>query len=116
MDPIATLRARFGYPAFRPGQEELVRAVLGGRDALGILPTGGGKSVCYQVPALLLPGLTLCVSPLVSLMADQVERARRAGIAAEQGWMINLAIVVLAVGFALRFVGREAPHGEPDQD
>jgi ATP-dependent DNA helicase RecQ len=84
MDPVATLRERFGYPAFRPGQEELVRAVLAGRDALGILPTGGGKSVCYQVPALLLPGLTLVVSPLVSLMADQVDRARRAGIEAER--------------------------------
>src|SRR5688572_10166710 len=84
MDPVATLRERFGYPAFRPGQQELVRAVLDGRDALGILPTGGGKSVCYQVPALLLPGLTLVVSPLISLMADQVERARRAGIEAER--------------------------------
>jgi ATP-dependent DNA helicase RecQ len=84
VDPVATLRTHFGYPSFRPGQEALVRAVLSGRDALGILPTGGGKSVCYQVPALLLPGLTLCVSPLVSLMADQVERARRAGIPAER--------------------------------
>src|SRR5687767_10785796 len=84
MDPVATLRERFGYPAFRPGQEELVRAVLAGRDALGILPTGGGKSVCYQVPALLLPGLTVVVSPLISLMSDQVERAWRAGIAADR--------------------------------
>ena len=84
MDPVDILHRHFAYPAFRPGQEELVRAVLAGRDALGILPTGGGKSVCYQVPALLLPGLTLCVSPLVSLMSDQVDRARRAGIAAER--------------------------------
>ena len=84
MDPVATLRARFGYPGYRPGQEELVRAVLSGRDALGILPTGGGKSVCYQVPALLLPGMTLVVSPLVSLMADQVDRARRAGLTADR--------------------------------
>ena len=84
MGPCATLLAHFGYSRFRPGQEPLVRAVLSGRDALGILPTGGGKSVCYQVPALLLPGLTLVVSPLVSLMADQVERARRAGITAER--------------------------------
>ncbi len=84
MDPVAVLRERFGYPAFRAGQEELVRAVLAGKDALGILPTGGGKSVCYQVPALLLSGLTLVVSPLVSLMADQVDRARRAGITAER--------------------------------
>ena len=83
MDPVATLRSHFGHPEFRPGQEDLVRAVLAGRDALGILPTGGGKSVCYQVPALLLPGLTLVVSPLVSLMTDQVERARKAGLTAD---------------------------------
>ena len=83
MDPVATLRSYFGHTAFRPGQEDLVRAVLSGRDALGILPTGGGKSICYQVPALLLPGLTLVVSPLVSLMTDQVERARKAGLTAD---------------------------------
>ena len=82
VDPVAVLRERFGYPGFRPGQEELVRAVLAGRDALGVLPTGGGKSVCYQVPALLLGGLTLVVSPLVSLMDDQAARALRAGIPA----------------------------------
>ena len=84
VDPVSVLRERFGYPAFRPGQEELVRAVLSGRDALGILPTGGGKSVCYQVPALMLGGMTLVVSPLVSLMSDQVDRARRAGLTADR--------------------------------
>jgi ATP-dependent DNA helicase RecQ len=82
MDPRAVLQRHFGYPGFRPGQEALVRAVLRGRDALGILPTGGGKSVCYQVPAHILTGLTIVVSPLISLMADQVERARAAGLAA----------------------------------
>ncbi len=81
-DPVALLRRHLGYPAFRPGQEDLVRAVMSGRDALGILPTGGGKSVCYQVPALALGGLTLVITPLVSLMEDQVERARRAGLRA----------------------------------
>jgi ATP-dependent DNA helicase RecQ len=81
-DPIEILRRSLGYAAFRPGQEELVRAVLHGRDALGILPTGGGKSVCYQVPALALGGLTLVVTPLVSLMEDQVGRARAAGLRA----------------------------------
>jgi ATP-dependent DNA helicase RecQ len=80
MDPRVVLLRHFGYPDFRPGQETLVRAVLAGRDAMGILPTGGGKSVCYQVPAHLLPGLTLVVSPLISLMADQVRRARAAGL------------------------------------
>ena len=76
------LTRHFGYPDFRPGQSELVQAAIDGRDALGILPTGGGKSVCYQVPAVLLPHLTVVVSPLVSLMADQVERCQRASIPA----------------------------------
>jgi len=67
------LRARFGYPDFRPGQSQAVQAVLQGRDTLVVLPTGGGKSLCYQVPALLLPGLTVVVSPLISLMKDQVD-------------------------------------------
>lgn len=81
-DPDVVLRRTFGYEAFRPGQKELVRAVLGGRDALGVLPTGGGKSICYQVPSLMLDGLTVVVTPLVSLMEDQVQRARAVGIAA----------------------------------
>ncbi len=81
-EPVDILRHHFGYPGFRPGQEALVRAALAGRDALGILPTGGGKSVCYQVPALALGGLTLVVTPLISLMEDQVARARRAGLRA----------------------------------
>ena len=81
-DPVDILRKRFGYPSFRPGQEELVRTVIGGRDALGILPTGGGKSVCYQVPAFALGGLTLVITPLVSLMEDQVRRARELGLRA----------------------------------
>jgi ATP-dependent DNA helicase RecQ len=68
-----TLRASFGYPDFRPGQAQAVEAVLSGRDTLVVLPTGGGKSLCYQVPALMLPGLTVVVSPLISLMKDQVD-------------------------------------------
>src|SRR5688500_2815938 len=80
VNPKEVLHRHFGYPDFRPGQEALVEAVLGGRDALGILPTGGGKSVCYQVPAHMLPGLTLVISPLISLMADQVKRARAGGL------------------------------------
>ncbi len=82
-DPQAVLQRHFGFPSFRPGQRELVEAAVAGRDAVGILPTGGGKSLCYQVPALILPGLTLVVSPLISLMADQLRRAREVGIAAE---------------------------------
>jgi len=81
-DPRALLARHFGYPAFRPGQEELVRAAMAGRDALGVLPTGGGKSVCYQVPALALGGLTLVITPLISLMEDQVRRAVAAGLRA----------------------------------
>lgn len=78
----AVLRERFGYPAFRAGQLRAVRAALAGRSALVVLPTGGGKSLCYQVPALVLDGLTVVVSPLISLMQDQVQTARARGIAA----------------------------------
>jgi ATP-dependent DNA helicase RecQ len=76
------LRARFGFPEFRPGQERAVENVLAGRDTLVVLPTGGGKSLCYQVPALLLPGLTVVVSPLISLMKDQVDALTARGIPA----------------------------------
>src|SRR5258707_5403884 len=74
------LRARFGYASFRTGQLRAVRAALAGRSALVVLPTGGGKSLCYQVPALVLDGLTVVVSPLISLMHDQVWAARARGI------------------------------------
>ena len=76
------LRERFGYPEFRPGQERAVRSVLAGNDTLVILPTGGGKSLCYQVPALVLPGLTVVVSPLISLMKDQVDALLARGLPA----------------------------------
>ncbi len=76
------LRQSFGYDAFRPGQERAVGAVLSGRDTLVILPTGGGKSICYQVPALMLPGLTVVISPLISLMKDQVDALEARGLPA----------------------------------
>ena len=82
VDARRILHDHFGFSSFRPGQEALVDAALEGRDALGVLPTGGGKSVCYQIPALALPGLTLVLSPLISLMQDQTQRARRASIPA----------------------------------
>ena len=78
----AALHSAFGYAQFRPGQGQAVRAVLEGRDTLVILPTGGGKSLCFQVPALLLPGLTVVVSPLISLMKDQVDALTARGLPA----------------------------------
>ena len=72
----------FGYSEFRPGQEKLIDGVLAGRDVFGIMPTGGGKSICYQVPALMLPGVTLVVSPLISLMRDQVQALKAVGVPA----------------------------------
>ncbi|MFD2411534.1 DNA helicase RecQ [Paenibacillus rhizoplanae] len=78
----AELQKYYGYPDFREGQKKIVNNLLEGRDTLGILPTGGGKSICYQVPALLQPGLTLVVSPLISLMKDQVDALTTAGIPA----------------------------------
>ena len=76
----AALKEHFGYDGFRPGQETLVGAVLSGRDCLGVMPTGAGKSICYQIPGVVLPGLTLVVSPLVSLMGDQVRALLDAGV------------------------------------
>ena len=69
-DPHSILKKVFGYDSFRPGQEDIVRRLLDGQDVLAVMPTGAGKSICYQVPALLLPGITIVVSPLVSLMKD----------------------------------------------
>jgi len=81
-DLHVALRQHFGYQSFRTGQEAIVRSVLSGRPTIAILPTGGGKSLCYQLPALLLEGTTVVVSPLVALMKDQVDALRARGIAA----------------------------------
>lgn len=75
------LKQVFGYDAFRQGQGPLIDAILQGRDALGVMPTGAGKSICYQVPALVFPGITLVISPLISLMRDQVQSLVQAGVA-----------------------------------
>jgi len=81
-DLVAPLKRIFGFDSFRPGQEPVVRDALAGRDVLALMPTGGGKSLCFQLPALLRPGLTLVVSPLIALMQDQVRQLRNNGIAA----------------------------------
>src|SRR5262249_37893509 len=73
LDGRGEVRARFGHHDFRQGQARIVDAVLGGRDVLAVMPTGSGKSLCYQLPAVLLPGVTIVVSPLISLMKDQVD-------------------------------------------
>ena len=80
MDKYNILKKYFGYSGFREGQETLIDSILAGQDVLGIMPTGAGKSICYQVPALLLPGITLVISPLISLMKDQVQALNQAGI------------------------------------
>ena len=80
MEKLELLQHYFGYGEFRPGQEELVDGILAGKDVFGIMPTGGGKSICYQLPGLMLPGVTLVISPLISLMHDQVMALKAAGI------------------------------------
>ena len=80
--PKEALKAVFGYDSFRAGQEEIINAIMEGRDALSVMPTGAGKSLCYQVPAMLLSGITLVISPLISLMQDQVKALNEAGVSA----------------------------------
>ena len=82
-DPLAlALERHFGWSEFRPGQRPVVEALLAGQDCLAVLPTGGGKSLCYQLPALVRGGLVLVISPLVALMQDQVSQLQRRGIPA----------------------------------
>jgi ATP-dependent DNA helicase RecQ len=81
--PLEILERYWGHKAFRPKQEDIVRSVLNGNDTLALLPTGGGKSVCFQVPALGMQGMCLVISPLLALMQDQVNNLRNRGITAE---------------------------------
>lgn len=82
LDKYQAFKQFFGHSAFRPGQEALIDALLSGKDVLGVLPTGAGKSICYQLPAVLLPGITLVISPLISLMKDQVTALNQSGVPA----------------------------------
>ena len=82
MTPQEVLKTYWGYDSFRPMQEEIVREAVAGRDVLAILPTGGGKSVCFQVPAMMKDGLALVVTPLIALMKDQVQNLQARGIKA----------------------------------
>ena len=82
MSPKETLKTYWGYDSFRPMQEEIIQNALDGRDVLAILPTGGGKSVCFQVPALMKDGIALVVTPLIALMKDQVQNLKSRGIRA----------------------------------
>ena len=77
----ALLNTVFGFDSFRPGQEEIVDAVTDGRNVLAIMPTGGGKSLCFQLPALVRDGLTVVISPLIALMRDQVRGLKEVGVA-----------------------------------
>src|SRR6476661_4215284 len=82
MNLTSALKKHFGYSTFRPLQEAIVRDALAGRDVFALMPTGGGKSLCFQLPALLRDGLTIVVSPLISLMKDQVDSLETSGIPA----------------------------------
>jgi len=103
MTKTEALKKYFGYHSFREGQELLVDCILAGRDVLGVMPTGAGKSICYQVPALLLPGITLVISPLISLMKDQVQALNQAGIHAA---FINSSLTEAQIRKALLLAAR----------
>lgn len=98
-----TLKQYFGYDSLRTGQEELINGILAGHDVLGIMPTGAGKSLCYQLPALMLKGITLVISPLISLMSDQVKALNQAGVHAAY---INSSLTEKQIRMALSYASQ----------
>ena len=98
-----TLKQYFGYDSLRTGQEELINGILAGHDVLGIMPTGAGKSLCYQLPALMLKGITLVISPLISLMSDQVKALNQAGVHAAY---INSSLTENQIRIALSYASQ----------
>ncbi|MDE5823557.1 MAG: RecQ family ATP-dependent DNA helicase, partial [Lachnospiraceae bacterium] len=100
MNAAEILKTYFGYDSFRNGQEDIVQSILSGEDALAIMPTGAGKSICYQVPSLMLPGITIVVSPLISLMQDQVKALNEVGVHAA---FINSSLTETQIAKAMRF-------------
>ena len=103
MDINQTLKQYFGYDSLRTGQEELINGILAGHDVLGIMPTGAGKSLCYQLPALILKGITLVISPLISLMSDQVKALNQAGVHAAY---INSSLTENQIRMALSYASQ----------
>ncbi|MFR0839621.1 MAG: DEAD/DEAH box helicase, partial [Neglectibacter timonensis] len=99
MTKLEILHRFFGYSSFREGQESLIDAILSGCDAVGVMPTGAGKSLCFQIPALLFPGITLVVSPLISLMKDQVNSLVQNGV---RGAYLNSSLTYSQYRAALR--------------
>ena len=90
MNKFDMLKKYYGFDSFKAGQEGIIDALLAGRDVVAVMPTGAGKSLCYQIPAMLLPGVTIVVSPLISLMQDQVAALNEAGI---QAGFVNSSFV-----------------------
>ena len=80
MDAKEALKVYFGFDSYKDGQEDVINAIMAGKDVIAVMPTGSGKSICYQVPALVLPGMTIVISPLISLMQDQVKALNNAGV------------------------------------